>query len=107
MRSPPTISSRIAWCAPLPSRTCGRKAQHDEFSEAVNRAKAKRARWWEEQALAVAQSGGPGGQATMVIFGLKNHAPEDYKDKTEQEITIRGELAERLDDLRKRRSTQG
>jgi hypothetical protein len=43
----------------------------------------------------------------MVIFGLKNHAPEDYKDKTEQEITIRGELAERLDDLRKRRSTQG
>jgi hypothetical protein len=80
---------------------------HKEFSEAVERAKAKRAQFWEKQAINIAQNGGPGGQATMVIFGLKNHAPEDYKDKTETEITIRGELAERLDELRKRRLRLG
>jgi hypothetical protein len=80
---------------------------HPEFSVAVNRAKAKLARWWEDRGRKVADEGGSGGQATMVMFGLKNLAPEDFRDKTEQEITIRGELAERLDDLRKRRSTQG
>jgi transposase len=81
--------------------------EHVEFGIAVDRAKAKRAAWWEKQACKVAENGGPGGQATMVIFGLKNHAPEDFKDKTEQEITVKGELADRLDELRKRRSTQG
>lgn len=60
---------------------------HPEFSVAVNRAKAKRARWWEDKARHVAESGGPGGQATMVIFGLKNHAPEDYQDMTKQQHT--------------------
>jgi hypothetical protein len=39
----------------------------------------------------------------MVMFGLKNLAPEDFRDKTETEITIRSELAERLEELRKRR----
>lgn len=58
---------------------------HPEFSVACDRAKAVRARWWEDRARSVASEGGPGGQATMVIFGLKNHAPEDYRDKTEHE----------------------
>jgi hypothetical protein len=62
-------------------------AQHVEFSEAVSRAKAKRARWWEDRAREIAQNGGPGGQATMVIFGLKNHAPDDFKEVTRQEHT--------------------
>jgi hypothetical protein len=62
-------------------------AQHAEFSEAVSRAKAKRARWWEDRAREIAQKGGPGGQATMVIFGLKNHAPDDFKEVTRQEHT--------------------
>lgn len=60
---------------------------HPDFSVAVNRAKAKRARWWEDKARAVAENGGPGGQATMVIFGLKNHAPDDFRDKQEHEHT--------------------
>ena len=64
-------------------------AQHAEFSEAVSRAKAKRARWWEDRAREIAQNGGPGGQATMVIFGLKNHAPDDFKEVTRQEHTGR------------------
>lgn len=59
--------------------------EHEEFRIAANRAKAKRARWWEDKARSVAESGGSGGQATMVIFGLKNHAPEDFRDKTEHE----------------------
>lgn len=62
-------------------------AQHEEFSVACKRAKAKRAAWWERQARKVAAEGGPGGQATMVIFGLKNHAPEDYQDMTKQQHT--------------------
>ena len=61
--------------------------EHPEFSEAVNRAKAKRAAWWEERARQVALEGGPGGQATMVIFGLKNHAPEDYREISRTEHT--------------------
>jgi hypothetical protein len=76
---------------------------HPEFSVAVNRAKAKLARWWEDRGRKVADEGGSGGQATMVMFGLKNLASDDFRDKTETEITIRGELAERLDELRKRR----
>src|SRR4051794_36256012 len=60
---------------------------HREFSVAVSRAKAKRARWWEECAREIAQRGGPGGQATMVIFGLKNHAAEDYKEVARREHT--------------------
>jgi hypothetical protein len=57
--------------------------KHPEFSASVSRAKAARARWWEDRARGVALEGGPGGQATMVIFGLKNHAPEDYADRQE------------------------
>lgn len=57
--------------------------KHPEFSLAVKRAKALRALWWEDRGRQVAKDGGPGGQATMVIFGLKNHAPEDYSDKQE------------------------
>jgi hypothetical protein len=58
---------------------------HPEFSVAVSRAKARRALWWEKQAINVALDGGSSSRATMVIFGLKNHAPDDYRDKTERE----------------------
>lgn len=61
--------------------------KHPEFSVAVKQAKAVRAIWWEDRARQVATEGGPGGQSTMVIFGLKNHAPDDYRDKQEHEIT--------------------
>ena len=54
---------------------------HPEFSASVKRAKAKLAAWWDAQARSVAKDGGTGGRATMVIFGLKNHAPDDYRDK--------------------------
>jgi len=66
-------------------------AQHPEFSVAVSRAKAMRARWWEDRAREIALKGGPGGQATMVIFGLKNHAAEDFAETLKQEHIVKTE----------------
>src|SRR5689334_8161764 len=53
---------------------------HEEFREAVSRAKHHRKLWWEERARKVAEQGGPGGQATLLMFMLKNHAPDEYAD---------------------------
>src|SRR5580704_1785114 len=78
------FAGEIGVCRDTISEWC---RQHAEFSAAVSRAKAMRARWWEDRAREIALNGGPGGQATMVIFGLKNHAPEDFKEVTRQEHT--------------------
>ena len=78
------FAGEIGFCRATINNWCG---EFPEFLEAVNRAKAARARWWEERAREIAQKGGPGGQATMVIFGLKNHAPDDFKEVTRQEHT--------------------
>lgn len=52
-----------------------------DFSEAVKRAKAKCAAWWER----VGRNGAQGGDVnpTLVIFGLKNMAADDWRDKQE------------------------
>lgn len=54
---------------------------HPEFSEAIKRAKAKCAAWWEKKA----RDGAGGGEVnpTLVIFGLKNMAAEDWREKQE------------------------
>ena len=54
---------------------------HPEFSEAIKRAKAKCAAWWER----LAREGAMGGDVnpTLIIFGLKNMSPEEWKDKQE------------------------
>lgn len=54
-----------------------------EFSEALKVAKAKCAAWWESRLRAIAIDGGGPGAATAVIFGLKNMASEDWRDKQE------------------------
>jgi hypothetical protein len=56
---------------------------HPEFSEAVKRGKAGCAAWWEKQTRKLAVDGG--GNATLCIFGLKNMAAEDWRDKHELE----------------------
>jgi len=56
---------------------------HAEFSEAVKVAKAVCASWWEKTARANARDGG--GNATLCIFGLKNMAADDWRDKIETE----------------------
>lgn len=53
---------------------------HEEFSEAVKIAKAKCAAWWEK----IARTGAQGGEAnpTLCIFGLKNMAADDWREKS-------------------------
>lgn len=60
-------------------------AVHPEFSEAVKKGKAACAVWWESANRANALSGQ--GNATSCIFGLKNMAPDEWRDKHEVEHT--------------------
>ena len=66
---------------------CGRSTinvwmeAHPEFLEAVKVGKAKCAAWWEKIGRKNAVEGG--GNATLVIFGLKNMAAEDWREKQE------------------------
>ncbi|MEO0498933.1 MAG: hypothetical protein AAF205_00045 [Pseudomonadota bacterium] len=56
--------------------------EHPEFLAAVERAKAKRALAWELMLINTVRTGKGG---TSAIFGVKNTAPDDWKDKTETE----------------------
>jgi hypothetical protein len=56
---------------------------HPEFSEAVKRGKAACAAWWEKTNRNLALTGQ--GNATACVFGLKNMAGEDWRDKHELE----------------------
>jgi hypothetical protein len=56
---------------------------HPAFSVAIKRAQGCRTRWWEERARRIIDGGGSGGQVAMAIFALKNHAPDDFRDKIE------------------------
>ncbi len=77
---------------------------HPEFSAAVRTAKAMRARAWEQRACDVGENGGKGaGQAAMIMFMLKNHAPEEFKDKLEHELTVSDEFAQLVHNLRHQR----
>lgn len=57
---------------------------HPEFSVSVKIAKAKCAAWWEERGRALSQ--GALGNAGVVVFGLKNMAPEDWVERTETKV---------------------
>lgn len=59
--------------------------QHEEFSEALTRAKAKCLAWWEKVARSNAQNGT--GSATMIVFGLKNMGKDDWEDTSKRELT--------------------
>ncbi len=60
---------------------------HADFSEALKTAKSACAAWWELRLREIAMEGGGNGSATAVIFGLKNMAPEDWRDKQEIDHT--------------------
>jgi hypothetical protein len=51
---------------------------HPEFSEAVKVGRAGAVHWWEERARHLAMTGE--GNATAVVFGLKNRAAAEWKD---------------------------
>lgn len=59
---------------------------NDDFSYALKIGKAKSAVWWEKRAQEFAETGV--GNATAIIFGLKNRAKKQWADKTEQEINL-------------------
>ena len=61
---------------------------HPEFLEAVKVAKSKCATWWEKISRLNAVEGG--GNATLCIFGLKNMAPDEWREK--QEIQHSGSI---------------
>jgi transposase len=54
--------------------------EHPEFLEALKRAKAACAEWWENLARQGA-SGNKEINPTLVIFGLKNMAPDDFVER--------------------------
>src|SRR5690554_5906570 len=63
---------------------------HPEFSVAIKKGKAKCAAWWER----LGRQGAQGGDVnpTLVIFGLKNMSPEDWRDKQELEVNQKTEI---------------
>ena len=56
---------------------------HEEFSDAVKRGQAKATLWWERRNIEFSKTGE--GNATSIIFGLKNRASDEWRDKTETE----------------------
>lgn len=60
---------------------------HPEFSVALNTGKAKCAAWWDRRGRDIAVSGGGPGASAMVMFGLKNMAPDDFREKQEIDHT--------------------
>ena len=59
---------------------------HPEFSDALNAARAAAASWWEDRLRDVAEKGE--GNATAAIFGLKNRAADEWRER--QEIDHKG-----------------
>jgi hypothetical protein len=72
------------------------KQDHPEFFASVKRGRALGARVWEDRLATTAMSGT--GNATAVIFGLKNRQPDAWRDKTEQELSgvVKVDTVERL-----------
>lgn len=54
-----------------------------EFSEAVRVGKSKCAAWWEKRGRDIAMGLGGPGASTLAVFGMKNMAPDEWRDKTE------------------------
>lgn len=59
------------------------KNVHEDFSASVKRGRAKGAKVWETRLANLASTGE--GNATGIIFGLKNRVPDLWRDKTETE----------------------
>lgn len=62
--------------------------ENDEFSDAVKVGQAKATLWWERANRTLAISGA--GNATACVFGLKNRAPDDWRDMKATELSAPG-----------------
>ena len=65
------------------------------IAEAVKRAQAKSILWWELRILDLAQTGQ--GNAAAITFGLKNRAPEEWRDKIHTELSGTVEQIHRIE----------
>lgn len=71
--------------------------KHPEFSTAVKRGKARCAAWWEAQGR-LGATGETKVNPTLVIFGLKNMAADDWREKQEVDHTSSdGSMTPRVD----------
>lgn len=77
-----SFAASVGVCRDTVSEWC---SVYPEFSVSVKRGKAACAAWWEKTGRTQALDGK--GNATLVIFGLKNMAAEDWRDKTQTELT--------------------
>ena len=57
--------------------------EYPEFSDAIKSGQAGAVYWWEERARHMAATGE--GNATAIIFGLKNRASDEWRDISRQE----------------------
>lgn len=70
--------------------------QHPEFLDAVKQAVSWSQAWWEKQGRLATFGGTEGFNATSFIFNMKNRFPSDWKDKVEQDQTIKGEMVHEI-----------
>ena len=61
--------------------------EHPEFLRAAHEGKAACAAWWEENGRRLAKEGGAGASATLTVFGLKNMAPDEWRERQQIEHT--------------------
>jgi hypothetical protein len=66
------------------------KKVHPDFSASIKIGRAKGARVWEDRLKALAERNE--GNATGIIFGLKNRQPDAWKDKTEVDATVKAQV---------------
>ena len=62
---------------------------HPEFLDAIKRARGHAQQWWEDTGQEQAR-GDIQGNATAMIFMMKNQFPDDYRDR--REVDHSGEL---------------
>jgi hypothetical protein len=61
--------------------------EHPEFAEAIEIYKSVVALAWEERQRRAIFEGAPKGAQTLIIFGLKNMAADEWRDRREVEHT--------------------
>lgn len=69
---------------------------HPEFLDAVKEAVSWSQAWWEKQGRIATFGGTDGFNATAFIFNMKNRFPADWKDKVEQDQTVKGEMVHEI-----------
>ncbi len=69
---------------------------HSEFMDAVKQAVSWSQAWWEKQGRVATFGGTEGFNATSFIFNMKNRFPSDWKDKVEQDQTVKGEMVHEI-----------